>query len=175
VKNAIGRDSGSRREPESRGQCQGEEVSVLLDRLAVFEKLNLNLFYGLRECVAEFVKILLIKEDLMLLIFFIADAFALGDGDVEVLFGFCGFDIEEVRAFTCTDSLRKYLILVTVVVQGACPPLLCVSDGGIVSRWCSTLIFALLSDNRHFARPYLAAVFGKSDDQVDSAGHKVAA
>ena len=53
----------------------------------------------------------------MFLVFFLADALAFRDGDVEVLFGFCRFDVEEVGPLSGPYPLREDLIFVAVVFQ----------------------------------------------------------
>ena len=64
------------------------------------------------ERVRKLLKIFLIQKDLVLLILFLTDPLALGDRDVEVLFGFCGLHIKEVRSFSGTDAPRKYFVLI---------------------------------------------------------------
>ena len=58
----------------------------------------------------------------MFLILLLTNALTLGDGDVEVLFGFGCLYIKEVRALACPHTLCENLILVAIIVQSPYPP-----------------------------------------------------
>lgn len=103
--------------PGSRQQLQG-----LLGHHSVFglgndKEMRFDVFYSLMQCIAELVKILFVKENLVLLVFLFPDALALGNRNIEILFGFRRLDVEKVRALTCPHAFGEDFVLV-VVFQG---------------------------------------------------------
>lgn len=105
----------------------GGMILVLLYRFPVFERFPVLEQFGLHlldcfgERLAKFFEILFIEEDFVFLIFFLANALAFRDCNVEVLLGFRRFDVEEIGSLSGPDPLREDLIFVAVVIQ--CPAL----------------------------------------------------
>lgn len=60
------------------------------------QELFLDMIDRLIQCVGEFLKILLVEENLVLLVFFLSHSLAFGDGNIEILLRFGRLDVEEV-------------------------------------------------------------------------------
>jgi hypothetical protein len=82
--------------------------------LGMHEQLTLDVVYRLIQCIPELLEVFFIEENLVLFIFLFSDTLALGNCDVEVLFGFCGLYVKEIRAFTRPHPLREDLIFIRV-------------------------------------------------------------
>jgi hypothetical protein len=91
--------------------------------LAVYldEEFGLNMYDRFSESFDEFIKIFLIQEDLVLFVIIVTDAFAFGNSYIEILFGFCSFDIKEIGSFSRTNAFRKKFLVVIIVFQGLPP------------------------------------------------------
>jgi len=78
------------------------------------KKLALDIVHRLIQRISKLLEILFVEEDLVLFVFLFPHTLALGDRDVEILLGFRGFHIKEVRALAGPHPLREDLILIRV-------------------------------------------------------------
>jgi len=111
--------------PAYRLRCRGRAFRVELEELLCFfylldrrQEIRLNVIDGLSQGRFEFLKVLLVKEDLVLFILILTNAFALGDRDIKILLGFGCLYVKKVRAFSSAYSFCKEFIFVPVVFQG---------------------------------------------------------
>jgi hypothetical protein len=94
---------------------------ILLTQLRLcdlFEKLTLHIADSLRESVRELLKVLFVKEELVLFVLLLSHALALSDGDIKIFLRLRCFHVEEIRAFASTNPTSEDLFLV-IVLQGA--------------------------------------------------------
>ncbi len=78
------------------------------------QQLTLDVLDGFRQRVTELLEILLVEKDLVFLVFLFANPLALRNRDIEILFRFRRFYIEEIRALSRPHPLRENLVFIVI-------------------------------------------------------------
>ena len=80
----------------------------------LLEEFALDVTDSLREGIDELLEVLFVKEELVLLVLLLTDAFALSNCNVEIFLRLRRLHIEEVSALPSTNPARKDLLFVAV-------------------------------------------------------------